>query len=121
MRLARRIFAFLNLAFQLPVGLAAMFVPGLAAGAFAIPLDGAPAVSALVRMFGGLLAGAGLFSGWVGLDPDRPLALRRLLAAALLLNVVADTVVLGAGELGPAQVGGGMGLELIFAGLLLLP
>ncbi len=115
-----RVFAFLNAAFQILVGLAAVVAPGLAAGIFGVPSGGAPAVTALIRMFGGLLAGAGLFAALVAVDPDRPRWFTRTLAVALLGNVVADVLVVGAGELGFGSVGGGMVLELIFAVLLLV-
>lgn len=121
MRTSLRVLAALNAAFQGLVGLAAVLAPTAAAAAFGLPADLAPAAVAVIRMFGGLLAGAGMFAALVAMDPDRPAGFRRTLAAALFLNVAADLVVVGAGELALGQVAVGMGLELVFGVALLLP
>lgn len=120
MRTPIRILAALVAAFQVPVGVACVLAPALAAGSFGIATEGAPAVAALVRMFGGLLAGTGLFAGAFVVDPDRPAPWGRLLAAALGVSVATDGLVLVSGELGLAQVGVGMGLEALLALALLV-
>lgn len=113
-----RVLAGLNAAFQLPLGLCAVFAPALAAPLVQLPLAPGPG-TALVRMFGGLLVTLGLLSATCAGRGAVEAWFARLVAAALLGNVAADAVVLAAGELGVDALGAGMALEAAFAVALL--
>lgn len=112
-----RILAVLTAAFQILVGVAALLAPTVAADAFALPPDLPAAVVALIRMFGGLLAGTGLLVARVSLPSPPPF--RTVLAAALLLNVATDGLVLATGAMTFGQVGAGMVLEALLGVALL--
>jgi hypothetical protein len=111
--------AALNALFGLVVGLLCVAGPATAAAAFQIDA-GAPAVHALVRMFGGLLAASGIVSALLAKDPSRDAGLVVGYAACLLVNVTADSVVIAAGELRFDQLAGGMVIQALLAGLLLV-
>lgn len=117
---AVRLLAGLNAAFQLPLGLCAVLAPALAAPLVQLPLSPGPG-TALVRMFGGLLATLGLLSAACLVRPSLEPWFARLYAVALLGNVAADAGVLAAGELGLDALGGGMVLEAALAVALLRP
>jgi hypothetical protein len=119
MKTAVRILAALNAVFQIIVGLLSVASPPAAAAAFKVEI-GSPAMAALIRMFGGLLAASGILSGYIAKDPDRDRALCRVYAVALLVNVVTDVIVIGAGELRFDQLASGMILELVLAIVLLV-
>lgn len=113
-----RLLAGLNAAFQLPLGLLAVLAPAVAAPLVQLPLSPGPG-TALVRMFGGLLATLGLLSAATAARPAVEAWFARLFAVALLGNVAADGVVLAAGELGLDALGAGMALEAALAVALL--
>jgi hypothetical protein len=118
MRKIVQIVAWLNAAFGLLVGLLAVASPVAAAGAFKVSVD-SPAMLALIRMFGGLLASSGVVSGFIARDPDAHPALARTYAAILLLNVATDGLVIASQQMRFDQVASGMLLELLLAVLLL--
>ena len=117
MRRVVQIVGWLNAAFGLLVGLLAVASPMAAAGAFKVGVD-SPAMLALIRMFGGLLASSGIVSAVVAKDPDRYPILVRAYAACLLLNVATDALVIASGEMRFDQVASGMLLELLLGVLL---
>jgi hypothetical protein len=107
----------LNAVFQLLVGLLSVASPDTAAVAFKVTVA-SPAMLALIRMFGGLLASSGVISAIIAKNPDRDRSLVLAFAAGLLLNVAADTAVIAAGELRFDQLAAGMVLEIVLAFLL---
>jgi len=117
MRRIVQIVGWLNAAFGLLVGLLAVASPVAAAAAFKVSVD-SPAMLALIRMFGGLLASSGVVSGFIARDPDASPKLTRTYAAILLLNVATDGLVIASGEMRFDQVASGMLLELLLAALL---
>jgi hypothetical protein len=110
--------AWLNAVFGVVVGSLATVSPVVAAGAFKVSVD-SPAMLALIRMFGGLLASSGLVSAIVAKDPDGYPLLTKTYAGILLLNVSADALVIASSEMRFDQVASGMLLELLLAALLL--
>jgi hypothetical protein len=116
-RLVRAVAA-LNAVFQVAVGALSVGSPHAAAAAFKVDL-GTPALSALIRMFGGLLLASGLISGLIARNVDESAALRRVYAVCLAVNVTADLCVIGAGEMAFGQLAAGMILEAVLAALLL--
>ena len=119
MRTLTRILAALTAAFQLAVGLLSIVAPTMAGAIFQVERVPSPFQLALVRMFGGLLAGAGFVSALFVVDPDRAIGVRRAYAAALILNVAVDTLIITNGELGAAQLVGGMVPQFALAVVLL--
>ena len=117
MRRVVQIVGWLNAAFGLLVGLLAVASPTAAAGAFKVGVD-SPAMLALIRMFGGLLASSGIVSAVIAKDPDRYPVLVRAYAACLVLNVATDALVIASGEMRFDQVASGMLLELLLGVLL---
>jgi hypothetical protein len=117
MRRVVQIVGLLNAAFGVLVGLLAVASPMAAAGAFKVSVD-SPAMLALIRMFGGLLASSGIVSAVVARDPDRYPVLVRAYAACLVLNVATDALVVASAEMRFDQVASGMLLELLLAVLL---
>ena len=113
-----RALAGFNSAFQVLVGLLCIAAPVVAAAAFKVDIA-SPAMRALLRMFGGLLASTGILSALIARDPDRDRGFVLAFTACLLLNVGADVVVIGAGELRFDQLAVGMLLELVLAAVLL--
>lgn len=109
--------AALNAVFQLLVGLLSVVSPEAAARAFKINVA-APAMLALIRMFGGLLASSGVISALVAKNPDRDRSLVIAFAACLLLNDAADGAVISAGEMRFDQLASGMLLQASLALLL---
>jgi hypothetical protein len=120
MRKIVRAAAALTAVFQILVGLLSVASPETAAAAFKVSVA-APAMLALIRMFGGLFATTGVISALIAQNPDRDRSLVTAFAACLLLNVGADVAVIAAGELRFDQLAVGMLLELSLAVLLLLP
>lgn len=118
MSLLTRILAGVTAAFQLLVGLLSILAPTAAGAVFRVEMVASPFQLALVRMFGGLLAGAGIVAALFMVAPDQPRGVRRAYATALLLNVLVDCVVIGAGELGAGQLLGGMVPQLALAAAL---
>jgi uncharacterized protein DUF4345 len=119
MRKIVRATAALTAVFQVLVGVLSVVSPETAAQAFKVSVS-APAMLALIRMFGGLFATTGVISGLIAENPDRDRSLVRAFAGCLLLNVGADIVVIAAAELRFDQLAVGMLLELLLAVLLLL-
>ncbi len=119
MRKIIRAVAALTAIFQVLVGLLGVASPDTAAAAFKVTVA-APAMLALIRMFGGLFATSGVISALIAQNPDRDRPLVTAFAACLLLNVGADVAVIVAGELRFDQLAVGMLLELLLAVLLLL-
>jgi hypothetical protein len=114
-----RAVAALTAVFQVLVGLLGIASPETAAAAFKVSVA-APAMLALIRMFGGLFATSGVIAALIAQNPDRDRSLVRAFAACLVLNVVADVAVIAAGELRFDQLAVGMLLELLLAVLLFL-
>jgi hypothetical protein len=117
MRKVVRAVAALNAVFQILVGLLSVASPETAAQAFKVTVA-APAMLALIRMFGGLLASSGVISGLVAQSPDRDRPLIVAFAACLLLNVAADIAAITAGEIRLDQLAVGMILEVVLALML---
>ena len=116
---AVRAMATLNAVFQVSVGLLSVVSPLAAAAAFKVD-PCSPAMLALIRMFGGLLAASGTVSALVARNPGRDPGLIVAFAASLLVNVTADVVVIGAGELHFDQLAVGMLIEFVLAALLIV-
>jgi hypothetical protein len=116
MRKIVRAIAALTAVFQFLVGLLSVASPETAAAAFKVSVS-APAMLALIRMFGGLFATSGVICALIAQNPDRDRSLVTAFAACLLLNVGADVA---AGELRFDQLAVGMLLELLLAVLLFL-
>jgi hypothetical protein len=110
--------AALNAVFQLLVGLLSVASPETAAVAFKVTVA-APAMLALIRMFGGLLASSGVISVLIAKNPDRDRSIVIAFAGCLLFNVAADTAVIMAGEMRFDQLAAGMVLQTVLALLLL--
>jgi hypothetical protein len=108
----------LNAVFQLLVGLLSVASPETAAVAFKITVA-SPAMLALIRMFGGLLASSGFISALIATNPNRDRPLVLAFAAGMLLNLAADAVIIVAGELRFDQLAAGMVLQIVLAFLLL--
>jgi hypothetical protein len=116
MRPTLRIVASLNALFQLLVGLLCVLSPSATASVFQLAQTG-PSVFALIRMFGGLLFGCGLLSALVAHDPDRNRDLPALLATACAVNVAADAIVVGSGDMLFGQLAVGVILQLLVIGV----
>jgi len=114
-----RAVAALTTVFQVLVGLLSVASPETAAAAFKVSVA-APAMLALIRMFGGLFLTSGIICALVAQNPDRDRPLVTAFAACLLFNVVADVAVIATGELRFDQLAVGMLLELLLAVLLFL-
>jgi len=111
--------AALTAVFQLLVGLLGMVSPETAAVAFKITVT-APAMLALIRMFGGLFASSGIICALIAKNPDRDRSLVVAFATCLLLNDGADVAAILAGEIRFDQLAVGMVLQLALAVLLLV-
>lgn len=118
MRTMVKVVAGLNALFQGLVGLVCIIAPSTAANLFKVEVSGV-AMLALLRMFGGLLTSNGVVSGLIAQNPDRDRGLVAAYSALLLLNVGADLVVIGTGELRFDQLAIGMLLEAVLAVLLI--
>jgi drug/metabolite transporter (DMT)-like permease len=118
MRSALRILCGLNAAFQILVGLLCTIAPAAADKVFELAQTG-PSIFALTRMFGGLLFGSGMLSGLVARDPDRNRDLPILLAAACVVNVSADMLVVGNGEMPFGNLAVGVILQVVLVALAL--
>jgi hypothetical protein len=116
MRTALRVLADLNGAFQCIVGLLCVLAPGAAGALFGIVVP-TPITLALTRMFGGLLVGSGLLSALLARDPDRNPDLAWLVAAACVVNVASDAMVVSHGELRFDQLAVGIVLQVVLIGL----
>jgi hypothetical protein len=116
MRSALRVLAGLNAVFQLLVSAICVTAPGAAAKLFELVQTGS-SIFALTRMFGGLLFGSGLLSAMVARDPDRNRDLPILLAAACVVNISADMLVVANGEMTFGQLAAGVILQVLVAGL----
>lgn len=108
----------LNAVFQTLFGAICMVAPPTAVSLFKVELASA-SMTALVRMFGGLLASSGVLSGLIALKPERDAILTKAFGAVLLLNVATDALVLVTGDLRVDQLIAGMVIESA-AGLALL-
>jgi hypothetical protein len=108
----------LNGVFQIVLGVLCTIAPEGAGKAFELAQSGA-SVSALTRMFGGLLFGSGLLSAFVARDPDRNPDLLVLLVAACVVNVSADAMVVAHGEMPFASLAGGILLQVVLVVLAL--
>ena len=106
-----------NALFQVAVGLLSVLSPHLAAAAFKVDIA-APAMAALIRMFGGLLASTGILSALIAQNPDRDRGFTTAFIGCLFLNVGADVIVIFAGELRFDQLAVGMILELVLGILM---
>ena len=118
MRTALRVLCGLNAVFQVIVGLLCSVAPAVADKVFELTQTG-PSVFALTRMFGGLLFGSGLLSGLVARDPDRNRDLPILLAAACIVNVSADMMVVANGEMPFGNLAVGVILQVVIVALAL--
>ncbi len=112
MRTLLRAVAGLNALFQILIGVAAILSPVAAAKLFELG-DLAPPSLALIRMFGGLLAGSGLLSGLIALNPEANPSLLVAYALTCLLNLAADTLVGLSGALHFSQLAFGMLLQIL--------
>jgi hypothetical protein len=119
MRWAVRILAGLNALFSIIVGSLSVISPQTAAMLFKVDV-GAPAMLALIRMFGALLASSGAISVLIAKNPERDPGMVATYAGILLLNVGADAVAIVAGEIRFDQLAVGMGLEVALAIALIL-
>lgn len=119
-----RRFATLNAVFQCLVGAIAIASPAYAAVLFKLDAgyraspEAAMAISALVRMFGGLLLGSGLLSATIAYDPDKNPWLLQLASVACVVNLVADVLVCSAGDMKFSQLAVGMVLQVLLAMVL---
>jgi len=112
MRTFLRVVAGLNAVFQGLLGVLSMASPTVAAGLF--QLEGLPPPAlALIRMFGGLLAGSGLISAVVARNPDANPGLPAAYALTCVLNLAADTLVGISGAMRFSQLALGMLLQAI--------
>jgi hypothetical protein len=112
MRAFLRVVAGLNAVFQGPLGVLSMASPAVAAGVFQLEGVGPPGL-ALIRMFGGLLAGSGLISAVVAKNPEANPGLPAAYALTCLLNLAADTLVGLSGAMRFSQLALGMLLQAI--------
>ncbi len=102
----------LGCVFQGIVGLLSIASPAAAAGLF--QLEGlAPSQLALIRMFGGLLAGSGVISFVVARNPEANPGLPAAYALTCLLNLAADTLVGFSGAMRFSQLALGMLLQAV--------
>jgi len=112
MRAFLRVVAGLNAVFQGVLGVLSMATPTVAAGLF--QLEGlTPPALALIRMFGGLLAGSGLISAVVARNPEANPGLPAAYALTCVLNLAADTLVCLSGAMRFSQLAFGMLLQVI--------
>ena len=107
MRTLLRVAASINAVFQVLLGLVAVASPQVAAGLFQLQGLGRPEL-AVVRMFGGLLAGSGLLSAIIARSPEANPGLLVGYALACMLNLIADTSVCLSGEMRFSQLALGM-------------
>ena len=112
MRSFLRIVAGVNAVFQGFVGVLAIASPTAAAGLFHLE-DLAPIALALIRMFGGLLAGSGLISAVIATNPERNPGLPAAYAMACMLNLAADMLVGLSRALPFSRLAAGMLLQVI--------
>jgi cytochrome c oxidase subunit IV len=112
MRTFLRVVAGLNAVFQGILGVLSIASPTVAAGLF--QLEGlAPPSLALIRMFGGLLAGSGVISAVVARNPEANPGLPAAYALTCVLNLAADTLVGLSGAMRFSQLAFGMLLQAI--------
>jgi hypothetical protein len=112
MRTLLRVVAGVNAIFQGLLGLLSIASPEMAAGLF--QLEGlVPSSLALIRMFGGLLAGSGLISAVVARNPEANPGLPTAYALTCVLNLAADTVVGFSGAMRFSQLALGMLLQAL--------
>src|SRR5260370_26328328 len=112
MRTFLRVVAGLNAVFQGILGVLSMASPTLAAGLF--QLEGlAPPALALIRMFGGLLAGSGLISAVVAKNPEANPGPPAAYALTCVLNLAAHTLVGFSGAMRFSQLARRMLLQAI--------
>src|SRR5712692_7452880 len=114
MRTLLRVAASINAVFQVLLGLVAVASPQGAAGLFQLQGLGPPEL-AVVRMFGGLLAGSGLLSAIIARSPDAYPGLLVGYALACMLNLTADTAVGLSGEMRFSQLALGMAPQALIA------
>jgi hypothetical protein len=107
MRTLLRVAASINALFQVLLGLVAVATPQMAAGIFGLEGLGPPEL-AVVRMFGGLLAGSGLLSAIIARSPEGNPGLIVGYAFACILNLIADTAVCLSGQMRFSQLALGM-------------
>jgi len=112
MRTFLRTVAGLNALFQIVVGVVAILSPTAAAKLFELGELAAPSL-ALIRMFGGLLAGSGLLSGVIAWKPEANRSLPVAYALTCLLSLAADTAVGLSGALRFSQLALGMLLQIL--------
>jgi hypothetical protein len=116
-----RIAAGLNALFVLVVGALAVIAPHVAASLFHIvipPSPFGPSMLALIRMFGGAYLGLSWLSIAVAKRPS-DLTLRRLFAASLVANLLADAVLVSRGELPFSTLASGVILQLLVLSVVL--
>ena len=112
MRTLLRVVAGVNAVFQGLLGLLSIASPAMAAGLF--QLEGlVPSSLALIRMFGGLLAGSGLISAVVAKNPEANPGLPTAYALTCVLNLAADTLVGFSGAMRFSQLALGMLLQAL--------
>jgi len=109
--------AALTAVFQILVGLLSVVSPEIAAQTFKVVVA-APAMLALIRMFGGLFVSSGVICALIAKNPDRDRSLVLAFAGCLVLNVAADIAAIMAGEIRFDQLAVGMILETVLALLL---
>ena len=118
MRTALRVVCGLNAVFQVLIGLLCTVSPAVAAKVFELTQTG-PSISAIIRMFGGLLFGSGLASAIVARSPERNPDLPLFLVAACIVNISADTMVVANGDMPFGNLAVGMILQIVIIVLAL--